>query len=96
MNSLTVNREFHCEEPSKLPYIQSSGVQSRKPSAETCCKHSWLCQQGLYHKRSLGQEKIASQTASSTPYCDHELLKRTCSFRNTTWANSEVAVKQGS
>lgn len=29
MNLPTANRELHCSEPSELPYMQSSGVQSR-------------------------------------------------------------------
>lgn len=56
MNSLTVNRELRCEEPSKLPYIQSSGVQSRKLSAETCVKHSWL-QQDSHTKEVLDRKR---------------------------------------
>lgn len=57
MNSLTVNREFHCEEPSKLPYIQSSGVQSRKLSAETYLKDSWLQQQDSNTKEVLERKR---------------------------------------
>lgn len=54
MNSLTVNREFHCEE---LPYIQSSGVQSRKLSAETYLKDSWLQQQDSNTKEVLERKR---------------------------------------
>lgn len=50
----------------------------------------------FYHKRSLGQEESASQTGTGAPYCDHGLLKRMYTFRNTTWVNSGVAAKKGS